>query len=166
MVRLARRLDRWFHQQNVGVVLTHAYEMGHPDHDAVALAVHAAAILLRREGFRPPQLVEFTSYHRGVDHRIVVGSFLPGASPGEAFVLDPKRQAIKRQMFECYVSQRRTLRPFGTAVERFRVAPLYRFTAPPSDNGAYYDSFAWGMRSDRWCRLAGEALQQLGIALC
>src|SRR5688572_21700004 len=42
------------------VVLTHAYEGGHPDHDACAFAVHAAA-----RGSR--KIVEFACYHAGQD---------------------------------------------------------------------------------------------------
>jgi LmbE family N-acetylglucosaminyl deacetylase len=34
---LARRLARLLRERTMGVVLTHAYEGGHPDHDATAL---------------------------------------------------------------------------------------------------------------------------------
>ena len=43
------------------VVLTHAYEGGHPDHDAVAFAVHRAA---RRTS---AAVVEMPFYHAGPD---------------------------------------------------------------------------------------------------
>ena len=36
------------------VVLTHAYEGGHSDHDATAFAVHLAAGVMRREGGKAP----------------------------------------------------------------------------------------------------------------
>ncbi len=47
---LARRARGPVRGTGTAVVLTHAYEGGHPDHDAAAFAVHAAAELLRREG--------------------------------------------------------------------------------------------------------------------
>ena len=43
---LARRLAALFEERGIAVVLTHAYEGGHPDHDAIAFAVHAARDLL------------------------------------------------------------------------------------------------------------------------
>lgn len=46
LAELARRLAALFYERGVAVVLTHAYEGGHPDHDAVAFAVHAARGLL------------------------------------------------------------------------------------------------------------------------
>jgi len=36
------------------VVITHAYEGGHPDHDSTALAVHAACRILQQSGVRSP----------------------------------------------------------------------------------------------------------------
>ncbi len=44
---LARRLAALFSEREIAVVLTHACEGGHPDHDAVAFAVHAACRLSR-----------------------------------------------------------------------------------------------------------------------
>ena len=51
---LARELAALFRAELPTSVITHAYEGGHPDHDAAALAVHAAVQLLRREGDEPP----------------------------------------------------------------------------------------------------------------
>src|SRR6185437_9724842 len=51
-------------------VFTHAYEGGHPDHDAVAFAVHAAC----RLSDIPPAIVEMPYYHRQ-DGRLITGEF-------------------------------------------------------------------------------------------
>ena len=56
------------------IVVTHAYEGGHPDHDATALAVHAA---VRRS---PAAIIEMAGYHAGADG-IAVGDFLPHPAP-------------------------------------------------------------------------------------
>src|SRR4029077_3455583 len=45
LAELARRLAALFAERGIAVVLTHACEGGHPDHDAVAFAVHGAARL-------------------------------------------------------------------------------------------------------------------------
>ncbi|WP_230530905.1 PIG-L deacetylase family protein [Microvirga roseola] len=163
MTALAHRLADWMSDRGICLVMTHPYEMGHPDHDAVAFAVHAAAALLARDGQEPPRVVEFASYHRGGGGELATGLFASGADPGESIVLRAEAQTVKRRMLEVYRSQQRTLAPFGVDAERFRLAPSYCFTAPPHDNGAYFDSFAWGMRSDRWLGLAADALDSLGL---
>jgi LmbE family N-acetylglucosaminyl deacetylase len=163
---LSCSLAGWMRERGIGLVLTHAFEMGHPDHDAVAFAVHAASALLRAEGEPPPEIVEFASYHRGPGGEMVTGAFAPGGEPGETRELSPAARALKRRMLDAHRSQARTLAPFGCEVERFRPAPTYDFTAPPHGQGAWYDQFAWGMRSDRWFRLAADALRVLGIEPC
>lgn len=166
MARLALRLAEWLGERQVGLVLTHPYEMGHPDHDAVALAVHAAAALLARAGRTPPRVVEFTSYHRGPDDRFIEGVFAPGHPPGEAFQLPKVASTLKRRMIGAFPSQSRVLSGFRVESERFRTAPVYDFTAPPHGQGAYYDMFGWGLRSDEWAVLVKEALDTLGISPC
>jgi len=166
MARLAPRLAEWLEERQVGLVLTHPYEMGHPDHDAVALAVHAAAALQARAGRMPPRMVEFTSYHRGPADGFTEGVFAPGHPPGEAFRLPETARALKRRMIGAFPSQSRVLSSFRVESERFRAAPVYDFTAPPHGQGAYYDMFGWGLRSDEWAMLAKEALDTLGIGPC
>ena len=46
LAEIARRLSALFAEHRVAAVLTHAYEGGHPDHDATAWACHAAARLV------------------------------------------------------------------------------------------------------------------------
>ncbi len=67
-------------------VLTHPYEGGHPDHDGVAFAVHAACRLLTRRGGRPPAILEFTSYYAGPEGGLAVGEFLPADRVAEVVV--------------------------------------------------------------------------------
>ena len=75
MSEIAARLVDLFARHGASVVITHAYEGGHPDHDATAFAVHAAAR-------RCPELriIEMTSYHAGPGGRLSSGTFLPNGA--------------------------------------------------------------------------------------
>jgi len=144
------------------VVLTHAYEGDHPDHDATAFAVHAACAFLDGAA---PRIVEMAGYHGGgVDAVTSFQEFLP--SPGipiHAVALDPAARRLKRRMLDAHASQAATLAPFPDDVERFRRAPAYDFTRPPHPGPLNYDRFEWGMTGDRWRALTAEALRTLGL---
>ena len=123
------------------VVLTHPYEGGHPDHDAVAFAVHAAA------GAMPaplrPALLEMAYYHDGAAARS--GEASP-ATPAARIVLDGPGLARKHAMVGCYRSQERVLSRFPLNVERVRLAPDYDFTTAPPPGRFQYDAYGWGVR--------------------
>lgn len=136
------------------VVLTHPYEGGHPDHDATAFAVHAAA----RCAARAPVILEMTSYHAG-PAGIVTSEFLPPHDPAELTVaLSEQDRAFKRELLRCFASQGRVLEQFSVDCERFRLAPYYDFTAPPHAGALYYEHHDWGMTGERWRALAADAL--------
>lgn len=145
-------------------VVTHPYEGGHPDHDATALAVHAACFLLRESGFAAPLPVEMTSYHLA-GGRMVYGDFLPasGAGPVETFALDTGEQDRKQRMLQCYRTQYRTLTDFPLDMERFRSAPVYDFLEPPHPGTLAYETYMWRMNGAAWRRAAGRALNRLGL---
>jgi len=144
------------------VVLTHAYEGGHPDHDAAAFAVHAACRLLEREGEPGPSVVEMGSYHRSLCG-VRMHAFLPG--PGEVLTrtLTASERALKRRLLACFRTQWLTLRLFPVAVERFRLALRYDFTRPPHPGRLLYECFAWGMTGARFRELASRALVELRL---
>jgi LmbE family N-acetylglucosaminyl deacetylase len=145
------------------VVLTHPYEGGHPDHDATALAVHAACALVRGRSVEPPSVLELASYHDR-DGELATGEFLPrGHAPERAITLSPAQRALKAALIACFHTQRATLAPFGLDVERFRVAPAYDFLRPPHAGTLRYERFAWGMTSERFCEHAAAALHELRI---
>ncbi|MBP2312591.1 PIG-L deacetylase family protein [Azospirillum soli] len=142
------------------VVLTHAYEGGHPDHDATAFAVHAACALLDGAA---PSIVEMAGYH-GADGMTNVQEFLPAPGiPVHTVTLDPAARRLKRRMLDAHASQAATLAPFRDDVEQFRRAPAYDFTTPPHPGLLNYDRFPWGMTGERWRGLAAEALRTLGL---
>lgn len=105
------------------VVLTHAYEGGHPDHDATAAAVHIACQLLRRSGKATPALVEFPCY-RLRDGVFTRGEFL--CADGQRQIrlrLTASETALKRELMGCYVTQRETLAAFPVEFECFAARP-------------------------------------------
>ncbi len=125
------------------IVITHAYEGGHPDHDATAFAVHAAIALLRRAGSPAPILLEAASYH-GADGRFTPGELLPAPGVPELRVeLTACAAAQKRAMLACFASQEHVIATFPIRAERLRVAPSYDFTRPPHDGTLYYERLGW-----------------------
>jgi len=143
------------------VVLTHPYEGGHPDHDAVAFAVHAAATTLARDGREPPAIIEFTSYHARGDGP-VFGEFLPRTEVKERIVsLNADARALKQRQLACHHSQAATLHGVPLDQERFRVAPAYDFTRPPHEGQVLYERHDWGLTVDAWCALAATATERL-----
>lgn len=153
MPAIAHDLARLFERHGTQVVITHAYEGGHPDHDAAALAVHAAA---------PGRVIEFPGYHAAPDGSLVTGLFLPGASATEV-MLDTGDQARKRLMLDCFRTQAHMLASFGTDMESFRPArPDFR--APPHPGTLNYEHWGWSMTGLRWRALAAAALAAAALA--
>jgi N-acetylglucosamine malate deacetylase 2 len=130
--QVASDLARWFADARIEQIVTHPYEGGHPDHDAVACAVHRAASV---------PVYEMTSYHAGPSGELVSGRFLNDESPVIALVLDRREQALKRAMLQSYATQARTLAQFPAgATELYRPAPHYDFTRPPASRLLFYES--------------------------
>lgn len=138
------------------IVLTHAYEGGHPDHDSVALACHLAQCTCSDQAF---SLCEFTGYHAGPGGMHVY-EFLPHPELREyAYPLSSKEREFKREMMRKFTSQARTLQPFFQAeVERFRLAPPYDFTQPPHEGKLWYENFNWGVEGAKWREMASQTL--------
>lgn len=146
------------------VLLTHAYEGGHPDHDAVAFAAHAAVALRRASGSPVPALSEMASYHRGPGGGFESGVFLGGAAPEDIVRrLDAAARARKLQLLARYRTQWSFLRRFRVEEERFRPAPFYDFTRPPHAGRLWYEPFPWGMSAARFGDLVRYALLELGL---
>ena len=144
--RLAEVTDRLaaaFAADGSEAVLTHAYEGGHPDHDATACAVHRAAGRLGLPVF------EFAGYHAGPGGSMVVQRFLPGAA--ETLVALPADdRARKRAMLDAFRTQAEILSAFDPAVERFRPAEMPDFGSPPHEGALNYENWGWAMTGARW----------------
>jgi LmbE family N-acetylglucosaminyl deacetylase len=163
MVALARYLVGPL-QAGFTHVVTHAYEGGHPDHDAVALAVHAAAALVRKSGAVPPTILEAAVYS-GAGDSPALQSFLPhpDAGPVISLELTPEERDLKRGMFRSHVTQQRVLSSFKVAQEQFRLAPRYHFSAPPHAGRLGFDRFRWRLTGKTWRKAAWRAIRELGL---
>lgn len=151
--RLARDLV------GAAVVLTHAYEGGHPDHDACAFIVqHACARMTA-----PPRRLEFASYF-GEGGRLVGNRFHPHPEhPAAEVDLSPDSRARKATALAAYASQAEVLANFPPERESFRTAPTYDFTRPPPPGEVNYDGWGWSLTSVIWRERAARAMAELSL---
>ena len=160
---LTRRVRDLLLSLNPEAIFAPPYEGGHPDHDSVAFAVHAACRTLTRGGHGPPPIFEYALYHSREGH-FCAGEFLAAPDTQPVRVdLSSGAQALKRRMLGCFVTQRATLAPFSTSTEVFRGAPRYDFGEAPHQGALYYEGFPWGVTGPQWRALAGSALTELGM---
>lgn len=157
LVEITHRIADLIARLRPGLVVTHAHEGGHPDHDATAFAVRAALRL------RPAPLAEMTGYH-AEGYGLAVGRFLPPVGQAVVFPLAPGRLAVKRRMLDCFATQRTVLAAFPPSDETLRPAPRADFTLPPHPGELFYERFAWGMTGARFRERAATALRQLELA--
>jgi len=139
---IAKRLD------GIDTVLTHAYEGGHPDHDACALACQIAV--------KRPVRQEVPFYH-AAQGRLVAGEFI--APPRPVHPLTPEQQALRRAMFASFPSQAHVFDRFPVHHECWRVAPVYDFLRPPHPGTLYYETRDLGFTWPEWQALAQRFLQ-------
>ena len=146
------------------VVVTHPYEGGHTDHDALAFAARAACRMLERDGAASPALMEFTSYHNEGGER-VFNRFLPfDGAPVAEVALSADERARKRRMFDCFLTQHGVLRDMPVRVEKFRPAPRYDFTTAPHAGRLRYERYPLGLKGKQWRQLAADALRELRLS--
>ena len=153
---LAKRFTKLIGELRPDIVVTHAYEGGHPDHDSAAVVAKIATSLF--DDRIPPALLEMTSYHAR-DGRCVTGEFLDsGSSPELCFELSSDDHDRKRKMMDAHASQRLVLQSFAIDRERVRPAPEYNFSEPPHEGKLWYECMGWPMTGARWRQLATTAL--------
>ncbi len=158
---LSHRIAGWLREIAPRYVITHAYEGGHPDHDATAFAVHGAIRRLWPDGEPAPAILEMALYNNP-GGRMVVHDFLPAPDrPATTLRLGWSERRRKARMLKCFRSQRASVALFPVGVERLRPAPTYDFTRPPHDGPLHYDRQQWGMTGERWRGLAVGALASI-----
>ena len=107
-------------------IYTHAYEGGHPDHDAVAFALRGL-----------PDVWEFPLYNAwGGD--FVPYRFIEGQA-AEEIQLTPPQVDRKSEMLRCFRSQERVIASFPVGKELFRPMAAYDFSKPPHEGELYYE---------------------------
>lgn len=129
------------------LVVTHPYEGGHPDHDAVACAVARA---VARLGTAAPALVEFACYARFAGERRFWRFVDDPACPERVRRLPPAELAALETALAAHASQAAVFGALRPDAERWRAAPAYDFAAPPPGEACLYDGFGWAMTSPRW----------------
>jgi N-acetylglucosamine malate deacetylase 2 len=109
------------------VLLTHAYEAGHPDHDVCAFI---GARLSERFGIPVWEM----PYYRGdpVNGGLIYQRFLGDSSDSFDLAGSETEVALKRKMFRLHKSQQSVLAEFDPARESVRPQPQYDFSAPPA----------------------------------
>jgi LmbE family N-acetylglucosaminyl deacetylase len=160
--RLTERILRRLEQKRPAAIFVQPYEGGHPDHDAAAFSVRAAARLISRSGETPPAIIEMTAYHAD-GQRLATGTFLPSGQPIVTIELASAGRLRKRRMIDCFTSQPDLLAGFETEVERFREAPDYDFAEPPHPRELHYERLGWSITGEAWRGHARAALEALGL---
>jgi N-acetylglucosamine malate deacetylase 2 len=163
LTALTLSLVRMLDELRPALLAVHAYEGGHPDHDAACFVAHAACALIRGRGGKPPLVVEMTSYH-AAGGRLTIGQFVPGSGPPEVVVrLSRQERACKSEMIACFGSQTPVLANFGVDVERFRLSPHYDFTRAPHAGLLHYERLGWCLSGQDWRLFARSTLRELGL---
>jgi len=140
---LATTFANLFDRYGVQTVVTHAYEGGHPDHDAVACAVQRAA--------GSCAVVAFAGYNA------LGGAFRTDPLPGGPITtvrLTTPEQAQRRAMLDCFTTQADILSRFDDSRVRLRPAPVYDFAQPPHDGLLNYETWGWPLTGARFRELA------------
>ena len=121
-------------------VFTHAYEGGHPDHDA-------AAVVASRCGHRA--IFEMPYYHaaRG---RMEAGDFVSSNGTEQEWTLTLSEEEAKQRLWDQFVSQRHVFARFRRGVERYRPQPAYDFDSPPHARPLYYETRPVGWNFEQW----------------
>lgn len=140
---IANAVDEVCAEHGIERILTHAYEGGHPDHDAVAYAV---------------QQTEFSNVwemplYNGAGGKFVTRTLLP--HPGASgmvneVALSAEQQSAKEAMLQCFRSQKEIVDRFPNDREVYRMAPVYDFSRPPHEGELYYDGRRMGWKSKDW----------------
>jgi LmbE family N-acetylglucosaminyl deacetylase len=158
--RILYLLADLFTSHGIDIVLTQAYEGGHPDHDAAAFCVNLAAHLCGR----PISVVEMP-YYRATETGETRQTFWPVRGTDLiAVALHPMEMERKRQMLEAYETQRQVLSGFSIDKEQFRIAPNYDFTVLPNDGRLLYERQNWGVTGDKWLRCIRAAIEDCAVA--
>jgi LmbE family N-acetylglucosaminyl deacetylase len=154
----ATALARWLEGIAPSYVITHAWEGGHPDHDATSLLARLAVGAVRANGGRP-RLLEMAGYHAGLDGALTTGAFATHeAAPEHIFALRPHERARREAMLDDHASQAAVLARFrGARFERLRLAPRLDPRVPPAQT-RWYERLDLGTS---WEGFRAAALAQL-----
>ncbi len=153
MGEAVHRLLPLLRERAIRILMTHAYEGGHPDHDATACVAHHAARILRRLG-QEVTVIEMPFYRAARRGMVRQRFTFAREHPERNVVLSRRARARKLRMVAAHRSQDCVLTQFDTTMERFRLAPAYDFSEPPNSGALLYERYPWGMSGEVWKSLA------------
>jgi N-acetylglucosamine malate deacetylase 2 len=165
LVALTERIFELVRNEAPNDIFVHAYEGGHPDHDAASFAVHAACRLIAARPGSVPAIIEMTGY-QAKGSGLATGAFLPAPPAVTTLTLSEVDRLRKRRMIDCFTSQRELLSGFAVETESFREAPQYDFTQAPHPGQLHYERLGWKVSGASWRQQARRALDRLGLAAC
>jgi N-acetylglucosamine malate deacetylase 2 len=159
LAELTREMTTMLEAWRPEVLVTHAYEGGHPDHDSAAFICQLAATALPVE--RRPARLEFAGYN-AAQGAIQWGKFIDRPDlPVTEIALTEGEVERKAAMLACFVTQAVVLGSVPLSHERLRVAPEYDFTLPPHAGALWYEGQDWSANGADWRVAAREALTRL-----
>jgi len=154
---IAKSLAKLFSEQRINTVITHAFEGGHPDHDATAFAVHGTCALMRCASYRPPAIIEMPLYHAW-GGSVFYQSFCPDETTRAVRChLGWARKRLKRLALARFVTQKRFLGHFSCDTEIFRLPPAHNFLFVPHRGQTYYEQRKFGITRRQWEQAAAQA---------
>jgi len=132
-------------------ILSHAYEGGHPDHDACSFLASVARERLGVSAWEMPL------YHRA-SGEVQRQSFIDS---DRQVVIELTREELSRKhdMYRAYRSQGSVLQDFTAPVERFRPMPNYDFARVPHAGVLNYEAWQWPIKGSDLCRAFAAFLQ-------
>lgn len=132
---LMRHIERFRPQ----ALLTHAYEGGHPDHDACCFV---ASVVAQQYAL---QIWEMPLYARDTHGNVMQQQFLRPIGREVTIEASPAEQQRKQRMLEAYRSQQEAVSAFDNSIERLRPLHDYDFTKPPHTGKLNYEEWGWEM---------------------
>ncbi len=152
-----RRLSSLIDSIRPDLVLTHAYDGGHRDHDTAAALTHLAIA----QSSHSPDLWEMACYYceGGRMHKYRLAH--SEKWPSTVLTLAPQDQENKRIMLDRFVSQGNLTEQFPLEVEVFRQAPSYDFKVAPVAGRLAYEANGSGIESGLWRQIVYSSQQIL-----
>lgn len=142
---IVKAMARLCAQIRPSVVMTHAYEGGHPDHDTASFAVS-----LVRHRCAAFQLLDFPLYHADDDGEMIASCFLESEENAETVAFTGEERNGKRAMLSKFCTQQEMIERFPMEREIFRIAPVYDFARPPHPGRLLYERWGWDISWREW----------------
>ena len=161
---LSRALAAFLVERRPSALIAHAYDGGHPDHDATAFVARAAVLLARRH-VDPPALIDAAGYHAGRAGLEVGFLRRPENERGATIALSDMQRERKARALACFASQRDVIARLDTSIERLRPGAREDFASAPHPGRLHYEEHGRPIDGAAFRRHAEAAARALGVPL-